>query len=184
VGASSSEGTAREPAYVLRPSAKLTQCSLCWVESSASLASVKLFSFTGDFYDSTSLGPVKVYESLVCSQGIFAFLLIAVAVMAFTVTSVIEETRESGQCSVTRVQTLEAYRRRCRCDCPRGILLLLPDRRTRLIEKVSSPEYQSALNASSMDADELAGRISSRPPPPGERDMRCGAAASREESGS
>jgi hypothetical protein len=48
------------------------------------------YPFYERFYESTSLGPIKVYESLGLSQGLFAFLLIVAAVTAFAVTSVIE----------------------------------------------------------------------------------------------
>jgi uncharacterized protein len=42
------------------------------------------------FYESTSLGPIKVFDSLGVSAGVFALLLIGAAVAAFVITSRIE----------------------------------------------------------------------------------------------
>ena len=51
----------------------------------------ELYPLYHNFYESTSLGPIKVFDSLGISQGLFAFLLIAIAVGAFAVTSLIEK---------------------------------------------------------------------------------------------
>lgn len=44
-----------------------------------------------DFYMADNLGPIKVYDSLGMSQGIFAFALIVIALAAFFVTARIEK---------------------------------------------------------------------------------------------
>lgn len=49
------------------------------------------FPFLEEFYTSTSLGAVRVYESLGMDAGVFAFLLIAVALAAFYVTALIQK---------------------------------------------------------------------------------------------
>lgn len=124
----------------------------------------ELFSYTRDFFESTSLGPVEVYDSLGISQGLFAFLLTAIAVMAFTVTSIIEK-----RISPVNAPSL-AFKRWKHIGAGAGVVLLgailafLPDKKTSLIEEVSSPAYQSARGAVYMDADELAFHIIGREP--------------------
>jgi len=51
----------------------------------------ELYPFYKGFYESTSLGAVKVFDSLGMSQGVFAFLLIVIAVGAFAATTAIEK---------------------------------------------------------------------------------------------
>jgi rhodanese-related sulfurtransferase len=124
----------------------------------------ELFPLYGNFYDSTSLGPIKVFDSLGMSQGLFAFLLIAVAVGAFAVTTLIEK----------RVNKLSApsleFKSRRHIAAGVGIFALgllfivLPDRKTSLVDKVSDPKYVASHPVIMMDADELAFRIVDREP--------------------
>jgi hypothetical protein len=124
----------------------------------------ELFPLYANFYDSTSLGSIKVFDSLGMSQGLFAFLLIAMAVGAFAVTTLIEK----------RVDRISApsleFKSRKHVAAGIGIFALgllfivLPDRKTSLINKVSDPKYAASHPVTVMDADELAFRIVDREP--------------------
>jgi rhodanese-related sulfurtransferase len=123
------------------------------------LAFGELYPLYKGFYESTSLGPVKVFDSLGISQGLFAFLLIAMAVGAFAVTTVIEKrVNKKGAPSLgfaTRNHVIAAL-----SIVALGVILLfLPDRKAHLIGKVSDPVYLSAHPAKIMSVDELAFRM-------------------------
>lgn len=111
------------------------------------------------FYDSTALGPVTVFRSLGISQGLFAFLLIAVAVGAFFVTTRIER-KVAGSEAPSREFTAWKH-----LAAGAGVLLLglvlifLPNHRTRILNRVSAPSFRSAHPIPEMDADELAFRV-------------------------
>ncbi len=119
----------------------------------------ELFPFYEKFYESTSLGAIKVFDSLGVSQRLFAFLLITVAVGAFIITTMIEK----------RVNKLSApsfeFKRSNHvligvAVVALGILFIfMPDRKTHLISKVSDPDYIATHTVAALDADELAFRI-------------------------
>ncbi len=111
------------------------------------------------FYESTSLGPIKVFDSLGISQGMFAFLLIAVAVGAFSLTTMIEK-RVNRKSAPSLGFTARKHMIAALGVVALGIILLfLPDRKVHLIDKVSDPAYLSAHPAKLMSVDELAFRI-------------------------
>ncbi|MGA2623893.1 MAG: YeeE/YedE thiosulfate transporter family protein [Bacteroidota bacterium] len=119
----------------------------------------ELYPFYEHFYESTSLGPIKVYDSLNIAQGTFAFLLIAIALGAFAVTTILEK-----RVNKTQAPSLSFNHRRHilagLAVLVLGIfLLILPDRKTHLINLVSSPNYELVHPVKLMDADELAFRI-------------------------
>jgi rhodanese-related sulfurtransferase len=124
----------------------------------------ELFPLYANFYDSTSLGPIKVFDSLGMSQGLFAFLLIAVAVGAFAVTTLIE--RRVNRVSAPSLE----FKSRRHIAAGLGIFALgvifivMPDRKTSLINRVSDSGYVSSHPVAMMDADELAFRIVDREP--------------------
>ncbi len=111
------------------------------------------------FYDSTSLGSITVFDSLGISQGLFAFALIAVAVVAFAVT-----TRLEKRVNKTSAPSLSFHSSK-HIIAGIGILvlgivfILLPDRKTHLINTVSDASYHQTHTVKLMDADELAFRI-------------------------
>jgi rhodanese-related sulfurtransferase len=119
----------------------------------------EFYPLTKYFYDSTPLGPIKVFDSLGMSQGLFAFLLSAVAVVAFTVTSVIEKRVNPGAAPSLAFTRWKHVVAGAGVIVLGGILFVLPDRRTHLIERVTTPEYQATHTAAVMDVDELAFRI-------------------------
>jgi hypothetical protein len=124
----------------------------------------ELFSLYKNFYDSTALGPLKVYDSLGISQRLFAFLLIIVAVSAFAVTTMIEK----------RVDKISApsiwFRTRSHLASGAGVFALgilfifLPDRKTHFINEVSDSAYISSHTVKVMSVDELAFRIIDKEP--------------------
>jgi rhodanese-related sulfurtransferase len=117
------------------------------------------FPLTKEFHESTALGSVKVFDSLGISQNLFAFLLIGVAVMAFAVTTLIEKRVAPAHAPSFAFKHGKHIVAGAGVVILGGVLLFLPDRRTHVIETVSSPAYQSALKVEYMDADELAFRI-------------------------
>ena len=123
------------------------------------LAFGELFPLYDQFYASTSLGAIKVFDSLGITQGTFAFLLIAVAVGAFAATTLIE--RRVNKQSAPSL----GFNRRKHFAAGAGVLALgavlvfLPNRKAHLVAVVSDAQYQATHPVASMDVDELAFRI-------------------------
>jgi len=112
-----------------------------------------------NFNDSTLLGPIKIFDSLGISQGLFALMLIVVAVGAFAITTVLEKrVNKSSAPSL-------AFKKRNHLVaglgiCALGILFIfMPDRKTHILNMVSDPRYISNHQVKKMDVDELAFRI-------------------------
>ncbi len=116
------------------------------------------------FFESTARGPVKVFDTLGISQGAFAFFVVAMAVVAFYVTTKIER-------KVAREQAPSHTFSRIRHGAA-GVLvvvvgfalLFMPDYKTRLLRKVSAPVFAAAHPAKTMTIDELAFRIVDQDP--------------------
>lgn len=124
----------------------------------------EFYGFYKGFYESTSLGELRVYESLGLSQGLFAFLLIAVAVAAFAVTTVIEK-KVAGAAAPSREFPARRHLAAGAALVAIGLLLLvLPDRKAGMIARVSGPAFLAAHPAETMDIDELAYRLIDRDP--------------------
>ncbi len=119
----------------------------------------ELFPFYEHFYESTSLGPIKVYDSLNIAQGTFAFLLIAIALGAFAVTTILEKRVNKSQAPSLSFNHRKHILAGVAVLVLGIVLLILPDRKTHLIDLVSGPGYGSAHPVKLMDADELAFRI-------------------------
>ncbi len=116
------------------------------------------------FDESTFLGPIKVYQSLHVPAGVFAFLLIAVAVAAFVVTTRIE--RRVNPSGAPSLRFPAASHRLAGAGLLGvGVLLLFtPDYKGRLLAKVSDPAFAAAHPVKVMTVDELAFRIVDREP--------------------
>lgn len=124
----------------------------------------EFYPLTKHFYESTSLGAIKVNDSLGISQELFAFLLILLAVVAFIVTSHIEKRVNPDHAPALAFKPWQHIVAGAVLLTVGAIILFLPDRKTNLIEQVSKPEYQLMLNVSAMDVDELAFRIVDKEP--------------------
>jgi hypothetical protein len=115
------------------------------------------------FVAGSALGPIRVYDSVGLSRGLFVFLLVVAAVLAFAGTSWLERRLHPFAPSAS----FPARAHRLAAAGAVGlavVLLLLPDRKAHLLAQVASPEYQRAHPTRYMDADELAFRLLDRDP--------------------
>jgi rhodanese-related sulfurtransferase len=124
----------------------------------------ELYPLYKHFNDSTSLGPVKVFDSLGISQGLFAFLLIAVAVGAFFVTTLIEKRVNKSSAPSLEFKSSKHIAAGIAALALGVVFLFTPNRKENLISKVTDAEYINAHPAKMMEADELAFRIVDREP--------------------
>ncbi len=123
------------------------------------LAFGELYPLYHNFYESTSLGAIKVFDSLGISQGLFAFLLIAMAIGAFAVTTMIEK-RVNKTSAPSLAFKSSKHIAAGSLVIALGILFIsLPDRKTHLINKVSDAKYAETHPVKTMEVDELAFRI-------------------------
>jgi rhodanese-related sulfurtransferase len=120
--------------------------------------------FYRTFFDSTARGPVKVFQSVGVSQGLFAFFVIAMAVAAFFVTSKIEQ-RVAGQLAPSRAFASSKHIAAGTLLVVLGLVLVfLPDYKTRIQHTVADPAYATSHPVKTMTADELAFRIVDQDP--------------------
>jgi rhodanese-related sulfurtransferase len=115
----------------------------------------EMFSLYNTFFNSTALGPVKVFDSLGISSGLFAFILIAVAVFTFAVTTIIE--RKVNSASLSREFNLSKHRMAAIGILFLGLVfLILPERKAYMINTVSDASYIDSHPVNLMPVDELA----------------------------
>ena len=119
----------------------------------------ELFPFYDQFYASTSLGAIKVFDSLGISQGVFAFILIAVAVGAFFATTLIERRVNKQEAPSLAFNTRKHVVAGAGILALGVVLVFLPSRKSHMVAMVSNAQYQSTHPVASMDVDELAFRI-------------------------
>jgi len=119
----------------------------------------EFFSLYDQFFASTSLGPIKVFDSLGISQGTFAVLLIAIAVGAFAVTTIVERRVNKNAAPSLGFNTRKHVAAGAGVLALGVVLVFLPNRKTHLVAMVSDAQYQSEHPVASMDVDELAFRI-------------------------
>ncbi len=119
----------------------------------------ELFPLYQNFYTSTALGPIKVFDSLGMSQGLFAFLLMAVAVVAFVATTKIEKRVNKGSAPSLQFKPLKHAAAGTFAVALGVIFIFMPDHKTSLIEKVTDPAYAATHPVDTMEVDELAYRI-------------------------
>lgn len=124
----------------------------------------ELFSLYGNFYESTSLGAIRVFDSLGMSQGLFAFFLIAIAIGAFAVTTLIEKRVNKASAPSLEFNSRKHFAAGVGVFALGVLFIVLPDRKTSLLTKVSDPEYVASHPVTMMDVDELAFRIADREP--------------------
>jgi rhodanese-related sulfurtransferase len=118
----------------------------------------ELYPLYKGFYNSSLLGAINVYDSLGISNGWFAFIMIAVAVTAFAITTLIE--RKVNADAPSKFFRLSPHRWAAIGVLLLGLLfVILPERKVRMIQDVSDAAYISEHNVPMMTADELAFRI-------------------------
>lgn len=128
------------------------------------LAFGELFPLYQTFHLSGALGPVQVFRSLGLSRGVFAFLLIAMAIIAFVVTTKIERRVALGH-APSRAFRGPWHVLAGLAALGVGVMLIfLSDYKTRLVHTVQTPAYQARHATRDMTADELAFRILDQDP--------------------
>ncbi len=109
------------------------------------------------------LGNIRIFNSIGISQGLFGFLLIAMAVGAFVMTTMIEKKVDPEG----PAKTFNALYHRL---AGIGILavgvalLFMPDYKERLFTEISNPEFLQTHSVKEMTADELTFRMIDRDP--------------------
>ena len=119
----------------------------------------ELYPLYDKFYESSSLGAIKVFDSLGISQGVFAFLLITIAIVAFAVTTIIEKRVDKTNAPSLAFRPYKHIAAGTLVFALGVLFIFMPDRKTLLIKKVSDGNYMKVHPATVMDADELAFRI-------------------------
>jgi len=108
------------------------------------LAFGEMYPLYKGFYESTSFGSIKVFDSLGISQGMFAFLLIGIAVSAFAATTVIEKRINKKSAPSLNFTSGKHILAGLAVVGLGVIFIFLPDRKTHLIDRVSDPAFLSA----------------------------------------
>jgi rhodanese-related sulfurtransferase len=104
------------------------------------------------------LGNIRIFNSLGMSQGLFALALIAVAVGAFVITTKIEKKVNAD--GPAKTFNNKHHRLAGLSVLLLGVILVfLPDRKERLLNKVSDNDYLYAQTVQQMTSDELAFRL-------------------------
>jgi rhodanese-related sulfurtransferase len=111
------------------------------------------------FYESSSLGAIKIYESLGISQGFFSFILIAIAVGAFAFTTIIEKRVNKIHAPSLVFKSYKHILAGSGVFALGVLFIFLPDHKTHLINKVSEKSYMESHPVAIMEVDELAFHI-------------------------
>ena len=119
----------------------------------------EFFPLYDQFYVSTSLGSIRVFDSLGISQGLFAFALIAIAVGAFAITTLIERRVNKTSAPSLEFNTRKHIAAGVAVLALGVVFIFLPDRKTHIINKVTDPKYVATHPIAFMEVDELAFRI-------------------------
>lgn len=121
-------------------------------------AYAEMYPWFEEISNATALGNIRIFNSIGISQGLFALLLIAVAVGAFMMTTMIEK-------KVDPEGPAKSFNQMHHRIAGVGILVLgivlvfLPDYKERLLSEVSDIEYVKSHPVKEMTSDELAFRI-------------------------
>jgi rhodanese-related sulfurtransferase len=115
------------------------------------------------FFLSSALGPIKVFDSLGMSQGLFALLLIVVAVAAFFFTTKIERMvnpdSPSKSWPVSRHMIAGAV-----LVALGAVVLFIPNRKESILSEVRNESYSKAHPVKAMSVDEFTFRVLDRDP--------------------
>jgi hypothetical protein len=116
------------------------------------------------FYELTKLGDIKVFDSLHMSQGLFVFLLVVIAVGAFAATTKIER-KVAGEEAPSHAFPVLAHMGAGAFALFLGfVIMVLPDYKTHMVRKVTSPSYQAKHPVQVIEEDDLAFRIVDQEP--------------------
>lgn len=116
-----------------------------------------------EFYLSSAMGPLFVFDSLGMSAGVFALVLIVFAVAAFAITSIVE--RKVSAAAPSREFHFRRHAAAGAVAVLIGLVLVsLPDRKTYVLDRVAEPEYAQAHPVEAMPVDELAFRLLDQSP--------------------
>jgi rhodanese-related sulfurtransferase len=127
-------------------------------------AYAELYPAFAAFADSTALGPVKVTDSLGISPGLFVLLLAAVAIAAFTVGGKIERKVDPEGAPSLGFAVKRHVVAACVILAVAAFGAVLPDRKARLLAKVTDETFVPRHDVKVMTPDELAFRIVDRDP--------------------
>ncbi|MCX7835759.1 MAG: YeeE/YedE thiosulfate transporter family protein [bacterium] len=116
------------------------------------------------FVNSSALGPIYVFDSLGIPQGVFAFILIAVALMAFILTSKIEKKVNPDNAPSLSFPTFSLRLATAATFLLALWFLWMPDRKQYLEQMVSKTDYILQNPVALMPVDELAFRLVDRDP--------------------
>jgi len=104
-------------------------------------------------------GNIRMFELFGISQGLFAFLLVFMAVTAFIATTIIEKRNNKGYVD-PMLQPFKLYYGLAGIAIVIGLsAFAFPERQTALKEEANNPEVFSKSSFEMMDSDELAFRI-------------------------
>jgi hypothetical protein len=119
----------------------------------------EFYPFYHIFYESTALGAIKVFDSLGISQGLFAFMLVVVAVGAFTITTIIEKRVNKSFAPSLEFKPIKHKIAGAGITMLGVMFIFMPSRQAHLTEKVQSASYGASHSVKIMSPDELAYRI-------------------------
>lgn len=125
----------------------------------------ELYPVIGDFYMSSFLGDIKVYESLGLSRGTFAFLLIIIALIAFFVTDRIEKkvNNKTPEPITAKRLVKSPYSWASGVALVIGIILLfMPTYEQKVMNRASQPERIKEFEPEYYTAEKLAFHILDR----------------------
>jgi len=136
----------------------------------------ELYPLLKGFNDSSALGALRVFDSLRVSQGLFAFLMIVVALGAFAFTTRIER-RVAPESAPSLAFSSRRHLLAGAGTLALGFLVLfLPDYRARLVARVSNPRFIASHAVKEIPPDELAFQLLEQDPRIALVDIRSDAA--------
>jgi rhodanese-related sulfurtransferase len=113
--------------------------------------------------NASALGNIRIFNSIGISQGLFALVMIAVAVGAFVMTTIIEK-KVNSEGPAQSFQPSHHRMAGAGLLALGVVLVFLPDYKERLYAEVSNEEYLRTHPVKEMTPDELAFRVIDRDP--------------------
>ncbi|MGA9117725.1 MAG: rhodanese-like domain-containing protein [Bacteroidota bacterium] len=123
----------------------------------------EFFSLYDGFFESGAFGPLKVFDSLGLSSGMFVFVLILFAVLAFALTTRIER-KVNPENGTQRWPVRKHVASGGFVLLLGAVMIVLPGRKQSLLNEVASASYAKEHPLHLMTDDELAFRILDKDP--------------------